>query len=722
MKNTIATAAPAPGDDGRKPLISKADIDRLFELMPADEVRRTLSLVDALNVFRLSNDKARCAEEIAARLEHLGMRGISLKSLYRKCAQVFVEVVRGGRNTVVVDVWGAVDRRVANRVSRQGLALNDAFTADWHARVLSCKRKVKPAWIVLMDDLARGERIPGFGTWRDLYFTVHGYRPAADEPCPWSVRNPPPGWSLRNLMSLAPDKFALKAARIGMGAAKIDFLPTVRLTRVGLAPCQVVEVDDMWYEHMVVFGGNAKPQRVVEFAAMDRLTGHVICHLAKPVQETADGTRKTLKSAWVRYLYHYILCVVGVPSGGCVIKGEHGTASADATFASALEQINAVRSLNGEMPVVFRAGSIVTEPAAKGLPDVQHHGNPRHKGMIEQMHATLKNYADAIVFGNVGGGRGLQPEETVGMVREDKALATLAAVLPATTAAKLRYNFPTWGEFARAADDAHQMMDQRTDHKLEGWEECGFMVGELKVAGMPHWTAMPRMNSLPAERQAQVRAHVASGAAEYRERRMSPAEAWESATRATELETVSPGFAPLILGKELAHAGTVGDKLTIAVRDAETGERYTVVAMIDGRPLPRGAKVLVWVNPMDCGKAYVADAQGRFLGVASTVQAIRADASADLPELQRQLGMRSAALADEKKRLEPHIKARLKERNEAAAHNLAALGLADPVADAAAAEEIERAADTDDTADMSELIYRQDDDGDDDDAADDIFG
>lgn len=658
-------------------VISKADIDTLLKLLPSEEARRTLSLVDALKVFDRSADKKRCAVEIAARLEPLGYKGLSLKSLYRKLDQFRA-----------VGVWACVDRRVARRVTAQGIAANRELVEEWHARVLSNRRKIKPAWRELLADLAGEVAIPGVGTWRDLYQSVYGYRPAEGEPCPWSVRNPPPGWSLRNLMQIKPDKFALAAARVGMGAAKIDFLPTVRLTRVGLLPCQVVEVDDMWYEHMVVFGGNAKPQRVVEFAAMDRLTGHVVCHLAKPVVEAEDGTRKTLKSAWVRYLYHYLLCVVGVPAGGCVIKGEHGTAAQDDTFASALAAINAVREGAGKKPVVFRAGAIVTEPLAKGLPDVQHHGNPRHKGMIEQMHATLKNYADALVFGNVGGGRGVQPEETVGMVREDSALVALAALTtnhePLTTNHELSYNFPTWGEFARAADEAHRQMDERTDHQLEGWEECGFTVGELKVAGMPHWTAIPRMAALPSERAAQVRALVAAGAAEYRERRMSPAEAWASATRDHALETVSPGFAPMILGRELAHPGTVGDKLTVTVRDAETGERYTVSAVIDGKPLARGAQVLVWVNPMDCGRAYVADAQGRFFGVAETLQSVRADASADVPELQRQLGMRSAALAEGRRRLAPVVRRRLAARNAAAAHNLAALGMEDPVLDGGA--------------------------------------
>lgn len=676
-------------------VISKADIDTLLKLLPSEEARRTLSLVDALKVFDRSADKKRCAAEIAARLAPLGYKGLSLKSLYRKLDQFRA-----------VGVWACVDRRVARRVTAQGIAANRALVEEWHARVLSNRRKIKPAWRELLADLAGGVSVPGVGTWRDLYQSVYGYRPADGEPCPWSVRNPPPGWSLRNLMQIKPDKFALRAAQVGMGSAKIDFLPAVRLTRVGLLPCQVVEVDDMWYEHMVVFGGNAKPQRVVEFAMQDRLTGHVVCHLAKPVLEADDGTRKTLKSAWVRYLYHYLLCVVGVPAGGCVIKGEHGTATQDDTFASALAAINAVREGAGKKPVVFRAGSIVTEPTAKGLPDVQHHGNPRHKGMIEQMHATLKNYADALIFGNVGGGRGVQPEETVGMVREDSALVAMAAGQVGAAGfspQNLRYNFPTWGEFARAADEAHRQMDNRTDHQLEGWEECGFMVGELRMAGMPHWTAIPRMAALPSERAAQVRALLASGVAEYRERRMSPAAAWSTATRDHALETVSPGFAPMILGRELAHPGTVGDKLTVTVRDAETGERYVVSAVIDGRPLARGAQVLVWVNPMDSGKAYVADAQGRFLGVAETLQSVRADAAADVPELQRQLGMRSAALAEGRRRLAPVVRRRLAARNAAAAHNLAALGVSDPVLDGVA----------DASAGALELAARDADDGED---------
>ena len=687
----------------RKPVIPKADVDRLLRMLPSDEAQKTLAFFDALCVFHASADKKRCAVEIAERLEPLGIRGISLKSLYRKENAVFIpDENHPGQKRV--NILGAVDNRLVRRISGQWLAFNTEFIEHWHMRVLSCRRgKVKTAWRNLLIDLAGGDTIPGYGTWRDIYFREHHYYPAKDEPCPYGVMNPPVGWSLRNLSGLKPDKFARRAAQIGMGAAKTDFLPTVRLTRVGLKPCQVVEIDDMWYEHYVVFGGNEKPQKVVEFAIYDRLTGYVICHLTKPVVKGWDDeTRKTLKSAWVNYLYQYLFCVVGLPRGvRVIIKGEHGTASLDKQTAAVLANINATRGEDEQ--IEFRAGSIITEPLAKGLPGAKPHGNPRNKGSMEGLHGTLKNIVDALCFGNIGGGRDKQPEETEAMRAEDTALMKIAETLPVAAGANLHYNFPTWKQFMRVIDRAYEILNTREDHQLEGWEECGFMVGELKVAGMPHWTAMPRMNSQPAERQAQVRALVASGAAEYRERRMSPAEAWDAATKAAKLERVSPAFAPIILGRELAHEGTVDDKLMIAVRDAETLERYTVVAILDGRPMERGAKVLVWVNPMDADTAYICDMQGRFLGVASTVQAVRADATSDIAELRRQLGLRSAALADERRRLDPIIRKRLAERNAAAAANLAALGLEDPVGREAA----------DASAGAVELAARDVDDGED---------
>ena len=153
-----------------KPLIvSKVEIDELLKMLPSDEAQRVLSFIDCLKVFDRAGDKKRCAAEIAARLEPLGYRGLSLKSLYRKLNEF-----------KVIGVWACVDRRVARRVTAQGLAANTLLVQEWQRRVLSCRRKVKPAWRGLILDLVNNVAIPGVGTWREMYAATYGYRPAAD--------------------------------------------------------------------------------------------------------------------------------------------------------------------------------------------------------------------------------------------------------------------------------------------------------------------------------------------------------------------------------------------------------------------------------------------------------------------------------------------------------------------------------------------------------------
>ena len=493
--------------------ISSAEMDRLFATMPGDEATRVLSFADALAVFAAAGDKQSAARAMAARLLPLGYKGLSLKSLYRKLDDFRRE-----------GVWSLVPAKY-RRGELRGLAANAAFVEHWQALVLENRRKMRPAWRRLVRDFTCGVEVPGVGTWRDLYLKERGYYPSEGEPCPWGERNPPPGWSFRNLLKFAPDEFAVTAAHHGMAEAKSRFGLTVSKTRVGLPCCRVVEVDDMWYEHAVMFPGNAAPQRVVEFAAMDRLTAHVICHLAKPIREKADGTRETLRSAWAKYVYHYILCVSGIPAEGCIIRGERGTTKSDAEFAAALRAINAWRKSADAGEVRFECGALANAPLAQGLANGAAKGNPRHKGMIEQMHATLKNELGH-VLGEIGGGRGVQPEETGALVAEAKRLAAIA-LIKGVPVEKVQAPFLSWTAFAQAADRAHDNIDRRTLHALEGWEECGFVAGEIRLKGEASWRSVPATSQMSAEQSGAVAALVKAGYAEYRERRLSPREAWE---------------------------------------------------------------------------------------------------------------------------------------------------------------------------------------------------
>ena len=640
--------------------ITTAEIDRLFAVMPGDAATRILSFADALAVFAQARDKKSAAAAMAARLEPLGYKGLSLKSLYRKLDDF--------RNE---GLWSLVPGKY-RRENVRGIVANEAFVEHWQTLVLENRRKMRPAWRRLVCDFCAGVEIPGVGTWRDVYLQMRGFMPSAGEPCPWSERNPPPGWSFRNLLKFKPSEFAMVAAHHGMAEAKSRFGITVSKTRVGLSCCQVVEFDDMWYEHSVMFPGNREPQRVVEFAAIDVLTGHVVCHLPKPIRERADGTRETLRAAWAKYVYHYVLCVSGLPPERVVFVGERGTTKADGEFEAALKLVNAWREAQGNGPVEWRTGALANAPLAKGLHDGAAKGNPRNKPHIEQMHATLKNSIGHII-GEIGGGRGVQPEETGAMVAEAKRLAAiaLAANLPVE---KVKTPFLSWPAYSEAIERAHRQMDERADHSLEGWEDCGFVKGEFRLKAEASWRAVKAMADMSPEEAGAVTALVKAGMAEYREVRLSPREAWEKSKDV--LKAVPEYLAPLILGSELCCVAKVTGNMQFVYKDPNVGSRLTVAAIAGGRLLSRGATYRVWVNPLDGGKAYVCDMQGQYLGVAKVLQAVRADATPE--DLAAQLGLRQRVLSDEARRLAPIARRRLAAANERAAANLAVFGLEDP--------------------------------------------
>ena len=642
-------------------VVSSAEIDRLFAVLPGDEATKILSFVDALKVFARAANKPAAARAMALRLQPLGFKGLSYKSLMRKLD----DYARGG-------VWSLVPAKYRKEEVR-GLMTNAAFIEHWQTLCLENRRKVHAAWSRLIAELSGGLEIPGIGTWHELYLKMRGFLPSAGEPCPWDERNPPPGWSYRNLLNFVPDEFAMVAAHRGMAEAKTRFGLKVVKTRVGLTCCQLVEVDDMWYEHPVMMPGNREPQRVVEFAAFDVLTGHVLCHLTKPIREKDDGTRETLKSAWVKYVYHYLLCVSGIPREGCCIKGEKGTAKGDAEFKEALEVVNGWLTGAKRGGVAFDSGSLMNAPIAKGLHNGAAKGNPRNKPHIEQMHATLKNRIGHIL-GEIGGGRGIQPEETGAMVAEAKKLTALAYAcnIPLD---KMQTPFLSFAAYAEIIEKAHDEIDRRTVHSLEGWEECGFVKGEFRLKSEASWRAVKPLSDMSPEEAGAISALVKAGMAEFREVRLSPREAWEKSKGV--LETVPPYLAPKILGSELAVTAKVNSNMQFVYKDENIGSKLTVAAIADGKLLKRGVEYRLWVNPLDGDKAYVCDLQGVYLGIAKVMQAVSAAASPQ--ELAAQLGLRQKVLSEESKRLVPLAKKRLKAAIDRATANLAALGLEDPV-------------------------------------------
>lgn len=638
------------------------DISEICTALPFEAARRIRALASALAAFAAADDKAEAAGRIALELEPLGVRGISCQSLYRKLK----ELRDAGGN-----VRAILDGRVLRRLdAERGVSANKELIGHWHQLCADNRRKSAPAFRALLTELRGGVSIPGCGTWRQLWATEHGgVQPPEEMPCPYSMESLPAGWS--RLMRMKPDAYALTACRTGTMAAALSALPQVIRTRVGLAPCQVVQVDDAWHEVKVEWAGNRHAQRVAEIVMVDVLTGHIVGWLAKPIRERDDGTREVLRQEWMAYFIAHLLCDIGIPSAGCLVMGEHGTATLDSQMQSAIAEVT------GGL-VRFGAGGLLSKPLAAGLYGGTARGNPRYKGIVEGLHALLKNELGA-VKGHIGGGRGAEPEDAAAMERADQELRAIARAAeeshPGITA-RLRFPYLNYYDYLTLAELAYERIDTRTDHHMEGWERCGFITGQWRPARNQAWLPLQALDAMDAKAAAAFRSLIESDDALYRTRQLSPREAF--ASRAGELHRYDAAAAVTLMGERLARACVCSDKLELVYKDESTLRECRVVGVLDGGELlERGASYQVWVNPLNPMVAYVADKDGRFLGTAQVNTPARYD---DQEGIGRQLGVRQRAISAERKKMAPILIGKIARANADAQHNAMVLTGVDPVA------------------------------------------
>ena len=654
----------------------ESDLDEIHRLLSAEDARELKARAKAVAHFLRSKDKDRAAGEIRAMLPEL--KGMSAKNLY-KLASKF-----DPRRPLV----SLADGRMLRRLEAGGLAANREFMAFWHELCLNNKRKTAPAYRELFARLRAGEVIPGFGDWREVFAKEYGLYPAPDRACPYEAHlHVPCGWTARTLNRLKPGPFALVAARKGTMAATMEFLPDIHRTRVGLKSCRVVQIDDMWYEHKVAFGVNRHAQRVVEFSMIDVATGKFFAWLTKPVLEKEDGKRETLKSRWARYLVAHLVGTVGVPEEGVLVMGEHGTASADKEFEETLARISGGR-------IRFGAGGLLSTPLGKGLYEGTPKGNPRYKGLLEGQHGLIKNEL-AAVKGHMGGGREGKSEFVYGMEKQDEQLRAIAKALRNVRPgieSRLDFPFMDFFDFKAIVDQMYAAINARRTHDLEGWDECGFMSVEYFNAAACAWVPVASVAKEPRAIQQAVYNAIRLGQLKVRRTRMSPAEAWE-ARAGDRVWKLPPSVVAIeVMGLPLARTCRCDQKLELTYRDPDTLAEETVTGIIDGGgSLTRGENYLVWINPFDVGTAHVADMQGKYIGTARVTPRV---SYADQEAIRHELGVRQAAIAAERKRLQPAVTRMQMAENARARRNAEAVFGEDPALKAAvgraAAREIEK--------------------------------
>ena len=304
-----------------------------------------------------------------------------------------------------------------------------------------------------------------------------------------------------------------------MGAAEARrYCPPVRTTRVGMRPGQVYQLDDVWHDIRVLRPGCAGTGRPLEYCAMDLATAHKAAKFLR-VEDEQGGKRERLKRWQLKAVVATLLCDVGFDPQGCTLVAEHGTAGlTDA-------EKDAVRAASAGL-VEFRGGDILGRQVLAGAFAGQGHGNFRAKALLEGAHRLL-HYEAAHLPGQTGGNsRADKPEGLWGLERLAGRIARIGETVPPEFRQLLWAGALPWATYQRLAEELEDAIDERTDHRLEGWEANGWTVAEWSPDGQ-QWRPAAEIPSLPPAMRAAAEAALRTGGL-HRLRRMSPREAWNA--------------------------------------------------------------------------------------------------------------------------------------------------------------------------------------------------
>lgn len=460
---------------------------------------------------------------------------------------------------------------------------------------------------------------------------VPGY---AESP-PASVYGWPAGWSYDNLQRLAGLQYVEKRlARVGRAAAK-NAMPLVITTRVGLHCGQIYMFDDVWHDiqtHMI--GINRDPIRPLELCCLDLFSASKVAYGLKPrIRDEATGKRVNLRESDMRFILAYVMTQLGYWHEGCQLAGEHGTAAISEQIEKDLYDHS-----KGKITVV-RSG-IEDRPAILGAWRGNQHGNFRLKAALESSHNLPHNYARYLQGQTGSNSRTDSPEELSGRTAEFNSLvkAIDAAIVnqPADRIAWLLENirapFIPFYVYTRMVEMLYRIIDHRTDHDLEGWEDAGLQKGQYRLSNEDvRWIDDSTLQAVEPERLAAIKAIVDSNPGFHKWRKMSPAEVWNQRS----LRRMGEHMIPIICGRDLAVERKVTKRGTFEIEDREVSP--STMVFIARAMNPFGHTVLLedqetyntFINPFDSNKLFVCDARMRYVGVCTRQVAVsRADTHA----------------------------------------------------------------------------------------------
>jgi hypothetical protein len=490
---------------------------------------------------------------------------------------------------------------------------------------------------MLLQRIRRGDLIPGFGTWKEMWAEKFPGVPA-----PAGVEYPrdsietvlPEGLSCRNLNRHKGELFDLVSARQGTFAAS-KYGPMVYTTRVGCKVGQVLIFDDVWHNQNVNWPGSTKALRPLELCCLDLVSAHKVAWGMRPrIWNPETQKHEGIKEHEFRFLLAYTLCEeVGYRPDGTILWLERGTAAIDEVLADIISR------LSGGAITVKRAPLKDARQLCSMYKSVSS-GNPRFKAPLESHHNAAHTALSAIT-GQIGRSAEMQPEEIAGRDKDNNLLLKLAAVLPRELAARLQMPFLHWDEYMPCVVAGYDAMADRRDHSLEGWNELGFFDKEFWIPGTPDFVSLETLKNMPADVAGNLFNILADHPEFCRCRFLSPIEVWRKHKR--ELKLIPKCGVPLILGPKNGVIRTCPQTAELVFGSRLLGPSQHIYSREylseDGfaRRIDAGMDYLFHINPFSPSRdLFISTVSGEYLGCSSKINVpARVDQDAVLEQIKR---------------------------------------------------------------------------------------
>lgn len=400
------------------------------------EQERVKELLEALDAVRRDARGITKALESLAIANH-GRRGWSFENLRTH----FYNWRNSGFD------WRAVARHYGNESS-----LPADFVDYLRTRALKEHRSRKQAMHKIYEAWRGGQPVPGYGTWREWFAAQW---PDRDVPKHFAG-DYPRGWSQSTFYNHMPSRVQHRLAT--KGRAAIDgMLPKLQRDPSELRFLELITIDDFETDILVVCGKEVVPVRGL--LAIDVATRTHLAVGFKPRLRKDDGKRMSITHEDMQTLLPGIFRW-GVPAEYPM------TLLVENAAAAISQELEAALDLHfGGQVRVERTGMLNYKTLANGF--VERSGRPQEKGWVESFFNLWWN-----VLGSLPGQKGSRYDNAPGDLEAKVRYFRKLAAYETTDEqfAQFRAPFLTFDEAQAAFFAGLQMIENRTEHKMLGFE------------------------------------------------------------------------------------------------------------------------------------------------------------------------------------------------------------------------------------------------------------